>query len=263
MAAFVQCTLLLGLSLYIWGARSSWFLLGLACVFAALPVTGSRSVIVISIFGSASLLFAAFMRKLIGFKALFSFMFMFAALAAISYFTQNSVWEALSQRAATAGDEDRVFTAFMSAFDFFDVAGFTGYGTGSANLGAVALIGSIAPFSWLPIGGGFEEEAGRIVLELGIIGWLLSLCLRIALFCWAIVLAVDGTTRNVRLVGVIALPVLALGVYQGTAVFGVPIWAVYNWCCVGFMGMAQHQQLQIRAARTAAQRDMALNRIRC
>ena len=142
-----------------------------------------------------------------------------------------------------------MITAFTNAFDFMGEAGLTGFGTGAANLAAVVLSGNVVPFSWLPFGGGFEEESGRIVIELGIIGWALSLGLRVGLLIWAGSLLLGGRSRNVRLTGVLALPVMALGVLQGNGVFAVPLAAVYYWFCVALMAMARYQDLQIRTER--------------
>ena len=99
------------------------------------------------------------------------------------------------------------------------------------------------------MGNRFEEESGRLVLELGIVGWVLSLGLRVGLLLWAGALALKAGNRLGRLTGMLALPVMALGVQQGNGVFAVPIWAVYYWFCVALMAMARYQDLQIKVIR--------------
>ena len=136
-----------------------------------------------------------------------------------------------------------------NAFDYFEISGFLGFGAGSANLGAPALAKDVAPFSWLPVGNQFEEESGRIVLELGIFGWLLSLVLRLALLAWAARLVFKGQTRAVRAAGVLALPVMAIGAYVGNGVFAPPIGAAYYWFCVAVLAMAQFEHRRARLDR--------------
>lgn len=251
MAAFVQATCLLGMALYLGGARSRLFLVGLGFAFAALPVTGSRAVVAVVMVGAATLLAAAKISGAIGLKTVVRVVFVLAVLGAVSLYTQQDTWQAFSQRVeSTREDENRTITAFTNAFAYFDVAGLAGFGTGSANLGAVALSGNVVPFSWLPFGGAFEEESGRIVIELGIIGWALSLGLRVGMLLWAGALTLTGGSRAVRAVGMLALPVMALGVQQGNGVFAVPLAAVYYWFCVALMATARYQDLQIKAGRS-------------
>ena len=68
MAAFVQCTCLLGMALYLGGARSRMFLVGLGFAMAALPVTGSRAVVAVVMVGAAMLLLAALAARVIGLR---------------------------------------------------------------------------------------------------------------------------------------------------------------------------------------------------
>lgn len=247
MAAFVQASVLLGMGLFLAGARNRRFLAGLGFVLAVLPATGSRAVIATGAAGAAVMLLAAATSRLIGTRTIVRIVVVMTVLAAVSLQTQDAAWVALQQRSETAGDTHRAITAFTNAFDYFEVAGFLGFGAGSANLGSPALVKDLAPFSWLPVGNRFEEESGRIVLELGMFGWLFSMALRVALLAWAAKLAFKGRTRAVKAAGVLALPVMALGVYQGNGVFAPPVGAAYYWFCVALLGMAEHAQRQARA----------------
>lgn len=256
MAGFVQATCLLGIGLYLAGVRSRAFLIGLAFALAALPVTGSRTVVAVTVVAAAVMLVAAKVSGAIPMKTVVRVVSVMLLLGAISLHTQSSVWEAFSQRAEAArDDESRTITAFTNAFEYMQTAGLTGFGTGTANLGAPALAGDIVPFSWLPFGDAFEEESGRIVIEIGIIGWALSLALRIGLLVWAGALALTGGTRTVRAVGVLALPVMALSVQQGNGVFAVPIWSAYFWFCVALMALARLEDLRVTAVRMQKRRQ--------
>lgn len=250
MTAFVQITCLMGMALYLGGARSRLFLVGLGFAFSALPVTGSRSVVAIVMVGAVMTLIAAQASGLIGLKTVVRVALGLIVLFGLSLYTQEATWLAFSQRVeGTREEQNRFITAFTNAFEYMEVSGFTGFGTGAANLGSVGLAGNVVPFSWLPMGNRFEEESGRLVLELGIVGWVLSLGLRVGLLLWAGALALKAGNRLGRLTGMLALPVMALGVQQGNGVFAVPIWAVYYWFCVALMAMARYQDLQIKVIR--------------
>ncbi len=97
------------------------------------------------------------------------------------------------------------------------------------------------------MGSRFEEESGRIVIELGIVGWFLSLAMRLAFLTWSLRLVRRGATPSIRSAAIIAVPLLALGVYQGSGVFAPPIAAACYWFCVALLGMAQYQHLRERA----------------
>lgn len=260
MSSFVQTSTLLGMALFLGGARSNYFLVGLGFALATLPATGSRSVIVIVAAAAVIMIFAALASRLIGGRTTIRILMVIAMLGAISFQAQDEAWVALQQRAETAGDTgNRFLTTFTSTFYFFDLAGFFGFGSGSANLGAPALVKDVAPFSWLPIGGRFEEESGRIVLELGMFGWLFSQVMRVALFLWSAKLTLNGRTRTVRAAAVLSLPVMAMGIYQGNGVFAPPVGASYYWFCVALLAMAQyeHKLALIQRARLRAQQMQA------
>lgn len=241
MAAFVQVTVLLGIALLLCGARSKLFLVGLAFALMALPVTGSRGVVVVVMAGASVLLLAAVASRAITIKHGFLAAGVLALLTLISLNTQDAAWEAFVQRVEFREDRNRAITAFTNAFDYFESAGITGFGTGSANLGAPSLAKDAAAFSWLPFGSGFEEESGRVVIELGVVGWLISLAMRAAFLYWAVSLALRGATVSIRAASVLALPIVALGLHQGNGVFAVPLAASYYWFCIAILAMAQYE----------------------
>jgi hypothetical protein len=242
MAVFIQIATLLGITLYLAGFHSSSFLVGLGFVMAALPATGSRSVLAVSMIGAIVLLLSALISRLIGFITALRLLLLLAILTSISLYTQEATWTAFAERTASSRvDENRAITAFTNAFDFIDISGITGFGTGAANYGARALVNDVIPYSWLPVGDRFEEESGRIMLELGMIGWLFSLLMRIAMLVWAASLTIRGGTRAARMAAVLVMPVMAMGVQQGTGVFGASFQPVYYWFCVALLSMAEFE----------------------
>src|SRR5262249_10657578 len=148
-----------------------------------------------------------------------------------------------------------------SAFNYFEMAGPLGFGTGAANLGSIALAPTDFPFSWLPTGSNFEEESGRLVLELGFVGWALSLLMRIAMAIWCINLVLRGMTRSSRLAAALALPFMLSGVHSGNGVFAPSYMAVAYWFFVALLAMAQYESrraLTVPAARRSE--SLAMNR---
>lgn len=251
MAAFLQFSALLGAGLYVAGARSVLFLCGLAFAVAALPVTGSRAVVLTVGLGTLVLFCSGVLARVVSISVLVRALFAVGALVAVSLAAQDSAWEALQQRADANRDEGtpRIVTAFTNAFDFFEVAGALGYGAGSANLGSPALVPNEAPFSWLPPGFGFEEESGRVVLELGYVGWGLSLAMRIAFLLWAVSLTLNGATPASRATAAMAIPFMALGVLQGNGVFAAPFMAVGYWFVASLLAMAEYEGRSARLRR--------------
>lgn len=246
MGSFVQVSLLLGFALFLAGNRSLPFFTGLGFAMAALPATGSRGVVITVLSGALIMLFSAMAAQLVRGRLMFRILVVIGILGAVSLHAQDAAWEAFVQRLeGSRYDQNRVISAFTNAFDYFDISGLFGFGSGSANLGAPALVKNILPFSWLPVGTRFEEESGRIVLELGLIGWLISICMRVAFLFWACKLALQGGRPTIRMASVLALPVMALGVHVGNGVFAPPMFASYYWFCVAVLAMAQYEQQQV------------------
>jgi hypothetical protein len=247
MSVFTQAAAQLGLGLLLCVGRSAWFLLGVLVTALVLPATGARAVIVTTAGSLVTMIAIGVISGLVRARTAVQYTLVVAALMAISFGTQDRVWSALGQRAFTdseaAADTGRALTAVTNAFDYFDIAGWIGFGSGAANLGSPALAGPVEPFSWLPVGGAFEEESGRLVLELGIVGWVLSLALRVSLLLWAAGLATKGRTHEARAAGVIALPLMLLGVHVGTGVFAPPVGASAYWFAVSLLAMAEQENV--------------------
>lgn len=245
MASFVQVITLLGMGLFCSGARSRYFIIGLGFALSVLPATGSRSVIVITAIAVVILVVTAYWARIARTRMVLKILLITVILLFISFKFQSDTWEALEQRAVHASyDQNRAGSAFTNAFDYLDVAGLFGFGSGSTNLAAPALVKDMFPFSWLPTDVFFEEESGRIVLELGVLGALCSFAMRVSMLVWSFIILGRGKTREIRSICVLVLPVMALGVYVGNGVFSPPVGAAYYWFCVALLGMAQFEQLQ-------------------
>lgn len=249
MASFMVVAVLVGFWLAVAGSRRPINLLSFALVIATLPVTGSRAVIVISLIGAAIVATAALPARLLSPATAFVLIAISGAAIALSTLVFDTIWTALSQRFADSAEEGegRVVMAFTSAFDFFSVAGPLGFGSGTANHGAVALVPGIVPFSWFPIGTAFEEENGRLVLELGWLGWMMTFLLRVVVLVWSLRISIGGPTPAIRAAGLLALPFMALAVYQGHGVFAPPIQSAMFWGSLALLCMASAESVRLAA----------------
>lgn len=260
MASFQIVLAFFGIGLYLAGARSILFLIALAIVSASFPVTGSRGVIVTVAAGSFIMIMASFSVGLMSARTALSGLAIGIALGLVSLFVTDTAWQALLERTAatTYDNKDRLITTFANGFDFIKIAGIAGFGSGAANFGAPALAPDVPPFSWLP-DVGFEEESGRIVLELGWFGAILSFVMRIVLLGWAVVLLFKRTSREVRFAAVIALPFMAFGVYKGHGAFAATYLATAYWFCVAMLAMAQAESERHFARCSKLTRQSALS----
>jgi hypothetical protein len=244
MGAFVQIVVLLGIGLLLAGARGLLFLGALALAFASLPIAGSRAVVLVTLLGAATMIGIAPFAGLLSVKRTVFIFVCGGILLFLSSIAMSDAWVALQERTESTFEEtNRAITAFTNAFDYFDQSGMAGFGTGAANLGAPAFAKDIPAFSWIPGNVLFEEESGRLVLELGILGWMLSVFFRIGLLVWALSLALRGRTVAARTSAVLALPALALALHVGVGVFAPPVWSAYVWFCVTLLSMAQYEHL--------------------
>lgn len=256
MALFEMIMFNVGLILLLRGVRSRLFLFSLFLVVAALPATGTRSVIATCALAFVVTGVGGFAARLIPLSTFIRGVVVSIVLVALSVVFQPDTWQALIQRATAVDDtEQRLARAFTNAFDFFDDAGLFGFGVGSATLGALALVPDSLPYAWLPIDNVFlEEESGRLVVELGIVGWLLYMLFRLALVVWAVKLLLRGGSRPVRLAALMSLPLLMLGVYIGTGVFTTPIAYASYWLVIAGLVLAQREDTALRRRHDAALR---------
>lgn len=248
LAGFVLTMFLLGTGLLLAGRRAKTLLIGLAALAAALPATGSRSVIVGAVAGLAGMLLCSVYARLMSPISAIRIAGAAIVLGAASVILQGNTWTALSERAERAGDNPsgRLIESFAGGLEKLDDTPTFGFGAGTTNFGSVALVPGVSPFSWLPPGLEFESESGRVMLELGLFGWILSLLLRLTLFAWAIRLLGRRRLPSTRSAAVLALGPLAIGLWSGTGVFAVPFVATGYWFAVAALGLAERDELRAR-----------------
>jgi hypothetical protein len=100
-------------------------------------------------------------------------------VASLSVGLFGEAFDRLAERARTATDaRARIIKLVSMPFDFIGDAGLFGYGAAATHQAAPVLVPGGQSYYWLPTKD-FEEEAGRVMLELGGVGFLLYIALKI------------------------------------------------------------------------------------
>jgi hypothetical protein len=97
----------------------------------------------------------------------------------------DAVGAFLGRAANTSDVAERILAPLTAGFDILPDAGPVGYGIGATHQTASAFTQGLAPYSWLH-GLGTESETGRVMLELGPVGFLLVYFVRIYLIGFAL-----------------------------------------------------------------------------
>jgi hypothetical protein len=135
--------------------------------------------------------------------------------------------EAFTGRVAAGTDVGGRFSApFRAPFILAAPAGLVGFGIGATHQAASAVVKSARSPYWLR-GLDVEVEPGRVMLELGPIGFTLWYLARIALMVFALVKSIRLKTRFHRSMG-IAAGLYLLAQLPGAAIFD-PTASIYHW----------------------------------
>ena len=159
---------------------------------------------------------------------------------------------AFGQRAAGTHDlAERLASPFTSPFHVLPYTGALGYGIGATHQAATVVTKGIVPYSWL---GGIatESESGRVMMELGLIGFLLVYSVRLNLAFFALQQALRLRTVFHRAVATSALLFLLIQILGGV-VFEVTS-GVYYWFLAGlvFLVVRLDREAALAARRVSA-----------
>lgn len=154
-----------------------------------------------------------------------------------------------------SGSQDvasRLAAPFMSPFDMLPYAGPLGYGIGATHQAASALTGGVMSDAWL---GNIapESESGRVMLELGPLGFILVYFVRVSLALFSFRQALRLRTIFHRAVATSALLFLLIEI-PGGVVFDATA-GVYYWFFAGLVFLAvrlDRQAAPVQAVRQAS-----------
>lgn len=153
---------------------------------------------------------------------------------------------AYSQRAAGMQDIiSRLTLPFVSPVHMLPEAGLLGYGIGATHQAASALVSGIVPYSWI---GNIvpEAESGRVMLELGPVGFFFVYLSRVALAFFTFRQALRLRTPFRRAVAISALLFFLIQI-PGGVVFEVTA-GVYYWFLAGLVFLVVRLDRQVVAA---------------
>jgi len=234
---------LLGISLLALGllAARGFRLRGNLAIFAALSaaalatfMTGSRGPIIILFCALPIYWWMTIATERGDAGALGRMAAIFALLAALLSYVGTEAIEAFRERAAGGEQEvaGRMLYPFTAPLHAFEDGGLFGFGIGSTHQALTSITGGAVPEFWLR-GIAFEAESGRVMLELGPLGFFLIFPVRILLAGLAYRLA---TTLRSRLHRGLAASCLAYLLSQvvGNVVFD-PTNGMLYWFFAGLL----------------------------
>jgi hypothetical protein len=235
MAVFVFAVALVSLVLLLAGQLDRrWRVwVGLALAIAVTPMTGTRSGVLVWVVVLPPVAFEMSML-LPGLATRIARFIVGIALVGVPVgfaVGAGTAFTALAERAAGTDDgRERIIGIVTDPISKYSDAGLTGFGAGSTHQAASALVPDRFAYEWLPTTD-FEGESGRLVLELGLVGFLLAVALKLAWVLAAHRAIQQASTHAQLVIGTVSLGFFIAHV-PSTVVFNATAGALY-W---GFAG---------------------------
>lgn len=231
------------------GGRSLWVGTGvLVLTLVVAPMTGSRGALYLPALALPIVVFSLAGRGVLNGRAIWLAVLAFGLWTLLSTAGAMAGWTTFLERATAAGDErSRADDTLFGPIEKLDEAGFLGYGTGTTHQAAPQLVPGVQPYSWLP-DLYFEEENGRIGLELGILGFLAYLAVKLSLCAVAIGVVRDARSEAEIVWGVTGTVFLISHLIAGT-VFN-PTAAAFYWGLAGIILAMWSDQRAVRASQS-------------
>ncbi|HEV7786096.1 MAG TPA: hypothetical protein VGQ28_12210 [Thermoanaerobaculia bacterium] len=177
--------------------------------------------------------------------------------ACLAYFGGDALGAFYGRAAATKDIQSRFSSPLESPLLLLPDVGPLGLGIGATHQTAALVTPGIVPYSWLH-GLAAEVETGRIMVELGPLGFLIIYFIRLLLVVVALTHALRLRSRFYRALATASFLFLLIQVLGGGAVFDVTT-GVYYWFFAGltFLGIRLDQKAA-SAPRKAATRPAML-----
>jgi hypothetical protein len=221
-----------------WEFRGSWLVYGgLGMTFLGMLMTGSRGPVLVFAVILPLYWWLVVLRERQKAAVLGRMLAGAALLAVFLSYAGGDAIAAFRGRASGSGTEiyDRMLSPAVAPFKVLPQVGVLGYGIGSTHQTAAALAGSPVPFSWLK-GLLIEVESGRVMVELGPVGFFLIYLIRFYLAGLALHKALTLRTRFHRTLAAASF-VFFLASIPGGVVFDVTA-GVYYWFFAGLLVLA-------------------------
>ncbi|HEX4494694.1 MAG TPA: hypothetical protein VIE43_03405 [Thermoanaerobaculia bacterium] len=236
-AAYLMTAVILILTLV---AAGRWRFRGHLLLFGALGMTllgmlmsGSRGPVLILILLFPFYWWLAVIRERGGFAAFGRLVIVLALVAGVLASTGNKAVDAFLGRAAGVGDvSGRVNAPLLTPWELLPQVGLLGFGIGATHQTAAALAPGVVPYSWLH-GLTVEVESGRIILELGPLGFLFVYFARLLLTFYALRQARGLRTRFHRALATASF-LFFLAALPGGVVFDVTS-DLFYWFFAGLL----------------------------
>jgi hypothetical protein len=244
--------ILLVLAVYNWRFRGNLLLyLSLALAAVGMLMSGSRGPVV-----TVAMLFPLYWwltvgRERGGSRTLGRLLIGLSLVGGLVVWLGGEAWTAFVGRASAASDfASRITSPLLSPYYLLSDAGLFGFGIGASHQMAAAVTTDLIPYSWLR-GLHVEAETGKVMLELGSLGFLLVYFVRLALVFYAFRQVLRLRTRLHRAVATAGL-LFCLAVLPGGSIFDVTS-GLYSWFFAGLVMVAVRlDQKAVAAARVAA-----------
>lgn len=219
----------------------------LILIIAAMFATGSRSPVYSLIAATAVyMVFAAATGDLSVGAAFRACVGAAIVAAAIGYFLPEPTG-AFQQRAMDTDDTQlRFLSMFVEPFDISEEAGLFGFGIGASHQSAAFLVD--ADYSWWTNGIVAEAESSKVMLDLGMLGFLLVYLFRIGIVWLALHAAFKLKSREGRSLALVLALFLGLQIF-GAVIFN-PTMNVLYWFAVGMLfALYRYEARDARLAR--------------
>ncbi|HEY0513855.1 MAG TPA: hypothetical protein VGH73_18240 [Thermoanaerobaculia bacterium] len=231
-----------------WRFRRHLLLFGaLGMTLLGMLMSGSRGPVLLLIVLFPFYWWLAVIRERGGGAAFGRLVIVLALVAGVLAATGGKAIDAFLGRAAGVADvASRVNAPLLSPWELLPEAGLLGFGIGATHQTAATLAPGVVPYSWLH-GLAVEVESGRIILELGPLGFLLVYFVRLYLALYAFGQARALRTRFHRALATASFLVF-LAAIPGGVVFDVTS-DIYYWFFGGLL------MLVVRLDRETAQKS--------
>lgn len=231
-----------------WRFRGNWTTyIALSLTLLGMLMTGSRGPVLMLVLLLPLYWWLSVMRESGGVTMWGRILLGTGLVAALLNYVGSDAIEAFYSRAAGAQDvPGRMVAPFLQPVQILPESGLLGFGIGATHQTAAAVTQHLIPYSWLR-GLQVEGEPGQVMLELGVIGFLLVYFVRVYLIVLALRQVFTLRTPFHRAVATSCV-LFFLAHLPGGVVFNVTA-DLYYWFFAGLLFLVMRLDLELVPAR--------------